>query len=375
MNFRKGSMDWPLFGAIMLMLGFGIVLVYSSSFALAQHKYGGADFFLTRQSLRAVLAIACFMIFINVDYHRWGRWSGIAYLLAIALLIAIFFLPSSHAVNGARRWLSLGPIRFQVSDFARLALVVFLARKCDEAGEDLKTVRGFVNLMIITGVICGLILIEPNFSTAAILGVVALAMMFLSGARFWHLAVLALSAIPVAAIMVWKTPYMWKRILGFLSMDSRRDDIGYQTFQSLVGLGNGGLFGVGIGKGEQKYFYLPEPHTDFIFSILGEEIGFVGLIAVLAVLGFIVYRGMRIALNAPDRMGKTMAFGFTFAVGLCAIINASVAAGLVPTTGQPMPFLSYGGMSLVFTMCSMGIVLNISNSSLPRMRNNEGKRL
>jgi cell division protein FtsW len=374
MNGRQGSMDWPLFAAILCMLGFGIVLVYSSSFALAQHKYGGADFFLARQSVRAVLAIACFMICINVDYHVWGRWSGMLYLLSIVLLIALFFLPASHSVNGARRWLMLGPLRFQVSDFARLALVMFLARKCDQTGPELKNIRAFAKQLAIIAVMCGLILIEPNFSTAAIIGIVALGMLFLSGARFWHLCALVLSAVPVAILLVLHTPYRLQRILGFLDMSNRKADIGYQAYQSLVGLGNGGLLGVGLGKGEQKYFYLPEPHTDFIFSILGEEIGFIGLILVLAVLGFIVYRGMRIALNAPDRMGQAMAFGFTFAVALYAIINASVASGLVPTTGLPMPFLSYGGMSLVFTMCSMGIVLNISSRSSGWLTKAEGKR-
>ena len=367
-------MDWPLFAAILLLLGFGIVLVYSSSFALAQHKYGVADFFLARQSARALLAIACFMLCINVDYHVWGRWSGIAYLLSIVFLAALLFLPESHVVNGARRWLALGPVRFQVSDFARLALILFLARKSEEVGSELKNAGVLVKQLVMIGVLCGLILIEPNFSTAAIIGVVALAMLFVSGARFWHLAALVLSAVPVAAVLVLRTPYRRERITGFLDMSSRKADIGYQAYQSLVGLGNGGLFGVGLGKGEQKYFYLPEPHTDFIFSIIGEEIGFIGLLIVLAVLGFIVYRGMRIALRAPDPMGRTMAFGFTFAIAAYAAINASVASGLVPTTGLPMPFLSYGGMSLVFTMMSMGILLNISTRSQAQTTGTGGRR-
>lgn len=360
MNARQGSMDWPLFGAILLMLGFGIVLVYSSSFALSQHKYGAADVLLGRQSIRALLAIGCFMLCINVDYHLWGRWSGIAYLISIVMLAALFVMPASHVINGARRWLSIGPIQFQVSDFARMALILFLARKCEQIGPDLKTPRVFMRQLAIIGVICGLVLIEPNFSTSAIIGVIALGMLFISGARFWHLSAIALSLVPIAVVLVLRTPYRFKRLVGFMDMSGRKSDIGYQAYQSLVGLGNGGLFGVGIGKGEQKFFYLPEAHTDFIFSILGEEIGFIGVMAVFAVLGFIVYRGMRIARNAPDRMGQLLAFGFTFAVALYAVLNASVASGLVPTTGVPLPFLSYGGMSLVFTMASMGIVLNIS---------------
>lgn len=367
MNTRQGSLDWPLFAAILLMLGFGIVLVYSSSFALSQHKYGEADFYLARQSIRALLAVACFMICINVDYHRWGRLSGIAYLAAAGLLAALLFLPAHHAVNGARRWLTLGPLQFQVSDFARIALIIFLARKCEEAGNDLQQPKVFIRQLVMIGVVCGLVLVEPNFSTAAIIGGISLAMLFVAGARFWHLCVLMLSAVPAAVFVMLRAPYRHQRLMSFFDFANHQQDIGYQTYQSLVGLGNGGLFGVGIGKGEQKFFYLPEPHTDFAVSILGEEIGFIGLLVVFAVLAFIVYRGLRIALNAPDRMGQVMAFGFTAAVAVYAIINASVASGLMPTTGVPMPFLSYGGMSLVFTMSSMGIVLNIASRSTGRM--------
>ncbi|MBN2188198.1 MAG: putative lipid II flippase FtsW [Chitinispirillaceae bacterium] len=367
MNGRQGGMDWPLFAAILIMLGFGIVLVYSSSFALSQHKYGEADFYLARQSIRALLAIACFMICINVDYHQWGRFGGVAYLMAVALLVTLLFLPAHHAVNGARRWLVLGTVQFQVSDFARIALIIFLACKCEAAGEELRSPGAFFKLVVMIGIVCGLVLAEPNFSTAAIMAFLALAVLFVSGARFLHLGALSLAAVPAAVLLVLRTPYRAKRLISFLDLSGHQNDLGYQAYQSLVGLGNGGLFGAGIGKGEQKFFYLPEPHTDFAVSILGEEIGFIGLLAVFAVLAFIVYRGFRISLNAADRMGQLMAFGFTAAVAVYAIINAAVACGLMPTTGVPMPFLSYGGMSLVFTMSSMGIVLNIASRSAGRM--------
>jgi cell division protein FtsW len=379
MNGRQGTMDWPLFAALLLMLGFGIVLVYSSSFALAQQKYGGADFFLIRQSARACIAFICFMVCINVDYHVWGRWSGIAYLAAAAMLAALLFLPADHvvnghAVNGARRWLSLGPIRFQVSDFARLALIVFLARAGARNDGALKDAKVLFRYLLFVGLISGLILFEPNFSTAAVIGVIAFAILFMSGARFWHLFAVALSLVPVAVLLVLKKSYRLDRWLGFINQSETRDGIGYQVYQSLVGLGNGGLFGVGLGKGEQKLFYLPEAHTDFIFSIIGEELGFIGIIVVIAFMSFIVWRGMRVALKAPDRMGQIMAFGFTFSVALYALIHACVTSGLFPATGLPMPFLSYGGMSLIFTMSSMGIVLNISNHSRNRILQPEGGR-
>jgi cell division protein FtsW len=167
----------------------------------------------------------------------------------------------------------------------------------------------------------------------------------------------------VVVILVLKEPYRRARLTGFLQMSEKTSSLSYQTYQSLIGLGNGGIFGVGIGKGEQKFFYLPEPHTDFAISIMGEEIGFVGLMIIMALFAFIVYRGMKIAFRAPDKMGQLMAFGFSFAIALYVIVHASVGTGLIPTTGVPLPFLSYGGMSLIFMMSSMGILLNISSQS------------
>jgi cell division protein FtsW len=361
MRSRMAQMDMGLFTALLVMLGFGIVLVYSSSFALAQQRYGGSDFFLARQSIRALIAIACFMIFINVDYHFWGKISNLVYVLAIMMLFAVLFLPVSHSINGARRWINLGPIAFQVSDFARMALVLAIARNCEKVGSEIQNLKIFSILLVKIGAICLLILAEPNMSTAVVLGVVVLTMMFLSGAKIGHIVTLFLAMVPVVIVLILKTPYRMRRLLGYLH--GTKENVGYQTYQSLIGLGNGGLFGVGLGKGEQKYFYLPEPHTDFAISILGEEIGFVGLLMVISLFVFIVYRGMKAALHAPDKMGQLMAFGFSTIIALYCIVHISVGSGLIPTTGIPLPFLSYGGMSLVFMMSSMGIVLNISSQS------------
>jgi len=218
-------------------------------------------------------------------------------------------------------------------------------------------------LLVKIGVACGLILIEPNMSTAVVLGTVTIAMIYLSGAKIAHIGSLVLAAIPVAILLVLKTPYRMRRLLAFMNGSGSKENVGYQTYQSLIGLGNGGLFGAGLGKGEQKYFYLPEPHTDFAIAILGEEIGFIGLLCVIALFVYIIWRGMHAALHAPDKMGQLMAFGFTMVVAMYALIHACVGSGLIPTTGIPLPFLSYGGMSIVFMMVSMGIVLNISSQS------------
>ena len=363
MTGKYGKMDMWLFGASLLLLGLGIVLVYSSSFAVAQKNFGGADFFLSRQVIRSLLAIGCFMIFINVDYHVWGKYSGVIFIAAICLLLYVLFLPDAHAIKGAKRWITLGSIRFQVSDFGRMALILLLAKKCGEQKSGFDNWRSLIPHYVRIGIICGLVVLEPDFSTCIIIALTAFAMLYMSGAKVAHIAGTVAMVAPVALLLVLVKPYRMLRVISFLNLSDHGSGIGYQVTQSLIGLGRGGMFGMGLGKGEQKYFYLPEPHTDFILSVLGEEFGFFGIMIVFAIFAFIVYRGMRIALNAPDRMGQLIAFGFTLVIALYVLVHSSVTTGLVPPTGIPMPFLSYGGMSLIFTMCSVGILLNISSQS------------
>lgn len=357
MKNRMAQMDMGLFTALLVMMGFGLVLVYSSSFAIAQQHY------LVSQASRALLGIAVFMIVVNVDYHIWGKLSNLILVLALLLLVAVLLLPDSYSVNGAKRWFPLGPLNFQVSDFARVAIILAIARSCEKAGDSIVNLRVFINMLIKIGIVCVLILAEPNMSTAVIIGTVTMAMVYLSGAKTAHIASLFLAVIPVAIALILKTPYRLKRLLAYMDGSGSKSSVGYQTYQSLIGLGNGGLFGVGLGKGEQKYFYLPEPHTDFAISILGEELGFIGLMIIFGLFTFIIWRGMKAALHAPDKMGQLMAFGFTTVVAIYTLIHAFVGSGLIPTTGIPLPFLSFGGMNMIFMMLSMGIVLNISSQS------------
>ncbi|MDR3012995.1 MAG: putative lipid II flippase FtsW [Chitinispirillales bacterium] len=361
MSSNKGRMDFGLFIAALVLLGFGIVLVYSSSFAVAQRNFGGADFFLSRQLTRAFLAIVFFTFFINFDYRYLTKYSGIIFIGAVILLVFVLTLPDSAAIKGAKRWITIMGIRFQVSDFARVALILFLAKKCGEDGMNFDNWRSLIPHYLSIGVICGLVVLEPDFSTAMILLVTAFGILFMAGAKVRHLLASVALVIPFAVLLIFRTPYRMRRVLGFMNLSEESSNLGYQVFQSLVGLGHGGLLGVGLGRGEQKYFYLPEPHTDFILSILGEEFGFVGIALVFLIFAFIVYRGFSISLNAPDRAGQLTAFGFTTVTAIYLLIHSGVVTGLIPPTGVPMPFLSYGGMSLIFTMSSMGILLNISS--------------
>ncbi|MFC1476356.1 putative lipid II flippase FtsW [Fibrobacterota bacterium] len=357
---KIAKMDKVIFLLTLLMMGFGIVFVYSSSFAIAQQRFGGSDFFLARHIIRVILALICFFVFINIDYHTLGKYSNVAYILAVIMLVYALALPESSAINGAKRWISLGFIRFQVSEFARIVLIIALAAQVHKLGERIREGGIFVQQIIKIGIICGLIIVEPDFSTALIIGCIGLCLLFVSGAKMVHLIGIVCAFIPLVILSLLTSPYRQQRLLGFLNMADMKDGVGYQAYQSLIGLGHGGLFGVGLGQGEQKYFYLPEPHTDFVFSILGEEIGFVGLMVMFFIFGILLYRGMRIATRAPDKMGQVMAFGLSLMLGIYIILHAFVNTGIVPTTGVPLPFLSYGGMSLIFTMSSMGILLNIS---------------
>jgi cell division protein FtsW len=358
---RGAKMDTGLFVATLLLLGLGIVLVYSSSFAVAYGKNIGANYFLFSQVSRALLAVLLFTFFINVDYRFLSRYSGFIYVCAVVLLASVLFLPESQAINGAKRWITLFGVRFQVSDFARMALIIFLAKKCGDDGAEFDGWRSLIPHYIRIGLICALVVLEPDFSTGVIIACIALAMLFVAGVRPRYLLGTALAMLPLIVILIKSAPYRMKRLAGFMNMHEQGQGAGYQVAQSLVGLGRGGFLGAGLGKGEQKYFYLPEPHTDFILSVLGEEFGFIGVMLVFLIFAFIVYRGFSISMNAPDRTGQIMAFGFTMAIALYMLVHASVVTGLLPPTGIPMPFLSYGGMSLIFTMSSVGILLNISS--------------
>jgi len=370
---KIAKMDKGIFLISLLLMGFGIVFVYSSSFAIAHDKFGGSDFFLGRHIIRALIALVCFFVFLMVDYHSLGRYSNIAYVIAVVLLVYTLTLPDSLAINGAKRWAHFGFFRFQVSEFARIALILVLALHIEKFGDRIREGSVFIQQLIKISVICGLIVLEPDFSTAVIIGCVGLSLLFVAGAKILHIGGIVLAFIPVMIMTILTSPYRLQRLMGFMNMSGNKDGVAYQTYQSLIGLGHGGLLGVGLGQGEQKYFYLPEPHTDFVFSILGEEVGFIGLCFVFLLFGVLLYRGMRIASRAPDKMGQSMAFGLTLILGLYVILHAFVNTGIVPTTGVPLPFLSYGGMSLIFTMSSMGILLNIS-SQLSEERRSLPKR-
>jgi cell division protein FtsW len=355
--------DVQLLFPVLFLVGIGIVMVYSASSALAMKKFGSDYFFLKKQAVFALIGICVLVVCRNIPY-RWYR--VLAYpLLAAALvgLLAVLFSPLAVTVGGASRWLQFGSLRFQPSEFARFALLVYMAYSLEKkAGRIRELAIGFLPHVAVMGLFCLLIVKQPDFGSAAILAALCWLMMFVGGVRLSYLLGSCGLMGLAGYFVVTGAEYRLRRIMTFLDPWKYQSDEGYQIVHSLMAFGTGGWWGAGIGKGYQKLFYLPEPHTDFIFSVVGEELGMLGVLAVLALYALIVWKGIRIARNAPDLFGCYLAVGLTAALGLQICINMGVTLGLLPTKGLTLPFLSYGGTSLVLNMASIGILMNIGSA-------------
>ena len=355
------SYDIGLLFPVLFLVGIGIVMVYSASSAVALKEFGTDYLFLKKQALFALLGLIGLVICRHFAY-RWYR--PLAYpLLAVALifLLAIQFTDFGFSAGGSARWLRLGQLSFQPSEFARFALIVFLAYSLEKKGELLKNFSiGLVPHIIVFSGFAFCLIRQPDFGSVVILAALTWLMMFVGGVRCLHLFSTLIAFLPLAAFFLFNAEYRIKRVLSFLNPWQYPSDEGYQIVHSLMAFGSGGLWGAGIGKGYQKLFYLPEPHTDFIFSIIGEEFGLIGVLLIVVLYAVVLLKGILIARQAPDRFGALLAIGLTSAMGLQVCINMGVTLGLLPTKGLTLPFLSYGGTSLLLNMASVGILMNIS---------------
>ena len=364
MSSRKMSVDMTLLVLTMVLVGIGVVMIYSASYTVAGEKFGSPSFFVVRHLIRLGMGIMCLYITMNIDYHKWAKVDKILLLIGIAALAFLLVNKGVASVNGAKRWIRFAGFSFQPSEFIKLVLVIFMARSLSEKQDKLSVFsEGLLPHLAIVGLVAGLIAAEPNFSTALVVSVIIVGMIFVAGARLSHLSLIGVSLLPVIYILLLRAPYRRARLLAFFDSGNHLKDIGYQAYQAIIGLGAGGLFGSGLGQSRQKLFYLPEPYTDFVFAVLGEEMGFIGAIVVLALFAFFIWRGMKISLSAPDVYGYLLGFGITTMLMVYVLFHIGVATSLLPTTGIPMPFISYGGMSLIFTMAAVGILLNISGQS------------
>ena len=350
-----------LFGAALVLVSIGVVMVYSASAILAADRFGDPHYFLKRQLFWALLGLGGLWAALAVDYRVLERVAlqllGVAALLLVLVLVPAF----GQAINGTRRWLRLGGVSFQPVELAKLAFVIYLARFLSRRGE---AVQGFwggaVPPAVIGGVLAALVLRQPDLGNSLTLLALAFTLLFLAGARPRHLLLLAAPALPLLAVAVYLAPYRWRRILAFLNPESDPRGSGFQIIQSFLAIGSGGLLGRGLGGSKQKLFYLPEPHTDFVFAVIAEELGLIGGVTVIALFMVLIWRGLRAGLRAPDRFGAYLALGLTTMLATEALVNLGVVTGSLPTKGLPLPFVSFGGSALFMTLLSTGILLNIS---------------
>ena len=360
-----------------LLLGFGLITLLSATYY--QRTAGGDPFSAVKKQLVGVGLGAAACVFLSmVPYRLFRRPRVMLALLAVsAVLLVLVIIPGiGVSINGSRRWLNLFGLSMQPSEFAKYAMVIFMAGALDRRADAIGSLFGGVApLLLVPGVMFLLILEQPNLSTGGSILICALAMLFAAGLKKRHMALLSVCGLCVGAFYAWSAPYRRERLLSFRDPFAKMSDEGYQLSQSLIALGSGGLFGMGLGQGRQKFAYLPYPESDFIFAIVGEDFGLVGCLTVIALFAVFVFAGLRVALNCRDRYGCLLAAGITSMIGLQAFINMGVVTGIMPTTGLPLPFFSAGGTSVSMIMAAVGILLNISreNGRLIHTREEGGK--
>jgi len=361
MTQTKSTPDWLIIIATVFLLGIGVVMVYSSSAVLAYRELGDWYFYAKRQLLFALLGLAAMYVMVNIDYWLWKKWAKVGLIVAFVLLILVLIPGIGVVRGGARSWIGIGAFSLQPSEFIKLAMIIFFAKLFSERQRELTSFRkGLLPALLIMGLGFGLIMLQPDLGTGTVLAATVILMIYTAGARIAHLFGLMLVAVGGFAALVLAAPYRINRILGFL--DPWQDPLGtgYQLIQSLYAIGPGRLMGLGLGMSRQKHLYVPEPHTDFIFSILAEELGFIGGSTVLLLFLILLWRGLRTAITAPDLFGSFLAVGIVGMIAIQVIINIGVVTGMFPVTGITLPLLSSGGSSLTLTLTAIGILLNIS---------------
>ena len=357
-----GKADYVFLAIVVLLIAYGIIMLFSASNAKAYSTYGDALYFVKRQAVGILIGVVGMVFCAKFDYHRYGgKIAGILYA-GTAVLLVLVIAGLGSTVNGATRWL----FGFQPSEIAKIAIIILFAYNLSrQSGQnDIKNFKkGFLPYMLLLLVYVVLLALEPHFSCIILIFATALILIFAAGAPIKHFIYLAIPAIPAIIVLIIKEPYRLQRVISFGDPFKDMKGSGWQIAQSLYAIGSGGIFGVGLGQSRQKFQALPEPQTDFIFSVLGEELGLVGAIILMVLFVLLLIRGIKIAANAPDMFGTLLVVGIVGIVVLQAIINIAVVTATIPVTGMPLPFFSYGNTALSITMAEMGIVLNVSKQS------------
>lgn len=362
---RKLTYDRYLFGAAILIMIVGLAMIYSASAIIAMQKTKGANpyFFLVKQCVFLVAGSVVMLALMHLDLRRL-RDPRVVYSLLGAVAASLVFVLFEPAINGTHRWFVFPYFQFQPSELAKPAIILFFASYLAQREDRINELSGtLLPLLAVLATVTGLILMQPDFGTAAVIVGVAVAMIFVAGLSWQRIALFSIAFVPLGIAILISAAYRRDRLTSFLNPEADPLGKGFQAMQSLIALGTGGMTGLGIGNGRQKLFFLPEPHTDFIFSIIGEELGFIGAFMLLAAFAFLVCRGLRVAQRATDRFAFYAALGFTLLIGLQVLVNTSVALCLMPTKGIPMPLVSYGGSSLMTSMIAIGTLLNLSQET------------
>jgi cell division protein FtsW len=358
---KRVAMDHSLLIITIVLALVGLVMVFSASAVVAGNRFHDPGYFLKRQLAWLAFGFLLLHLASHVDYVWWKRLSIPLLGLTVVLLVMVLIPSLGVSAKGARRWLRLGPISVQPAEIAKLVAVMYLAAYLAKKEDRLTGfLSGLAPALLVIGVLGGLVLLEPDLGTVVVMGLVAIGLLFLGGARLSHLLSLGLCAVPAVLVLVLSSSYRRQRLMTFLAPWKDASDAGFQITQSFLAFGSGGLFGVGLGEGKQKLFFLPEAHTDFVLALVGEELGLVGTGGIILLFALFAIRGFQVAARARMPFGRYLGMGITLLIGVQALINACVVTGLVPTKGLTLPFVSYGGSSLVTCMFGVGILLNIS---------------
>ncbi|KMY49356.1 stage V sporulation protein E [Peribacillus loiseleuriae] len=365
MPLKKSNPDFILIIVTLSLLAIGLIMVYSASAIWAAYKFDGDSFyFAKRQLLFAGVGVVAMFFIMNVDYWTWRTWAKLIIIVCFVLLLAVLVPGIGVERNGSRSWIGIGAFSIQPSEFMKLAMIAFLAKFLSERQKFITSFKkGLMPSLGIVFLAFGLIMLQPDLGTGTVMVGTCVVMIFVSGARVVHFVWLGLLGVAGFVALIASAPYRIKRITSFLDPWADPQNSGFQMIQSFYAIGPGGLFGLGLGQSRQKFFYLPEPQTDFIFAIISEELGFIGGTLVILLFALLLWRGVRIALGAPDLYGSLVAVGIIAMVAIQVMINIGVVTGLMPVTGITLPFLSYGGSSLTLMLIAIGVLLNISRYS------------
>lgn len=358
---RLESYDMVILLMAVALTCFGVVMVYSASSVMAVKKFHDGFFFLKRQGIYALLGFGVMTFAMMYDYEKWRKYA-VPLLFGCMVLLVLVFVPGiGGTAKGASRWIRLPGFNFQPSELAKIALIFYMAYSIDKKQEKVKFFStGFLPYMVLLAILLGLLLKQRDMGAALTLVTVAILMLFAAGTRPRYILGMVVLALPFVCYLVMTESYRLRRIKAFLNPWQDPTDSGFQIIQSWLAFGNGGLIGQGLGEGKQKLFYLPEAHTDFILSVVGEELGLVGVLVIAAMFFLLVQRGIRVALYAQDDFGRYLAFGIVVLLGIEAFVNMGVVTGLLPTKGLALPFISYGGSSLIVSLFAVGVLLNVS---------------